>query len=131
MDAELGKEHTAVIVEGADSLPAWGAQALHDRAVAARAAMSGASAAQRDLPWAATAERLDEVPLVLRALVDTVVEVPALRDRPADVLPLARYAAHNTRAREVGFTAAAERALTSYGGPATSTSSSPSSTTPR
>lgn len=114
---ELGKEHTAVIVEGADSLPAWGAQALHDLAVAARTAMPDASAAQRVLPWAATADRLDEVPLVLRALVDSVVEVPPLRERPADVLPLARYAAHNTRAREIGFTPAAERALAGYGWP--------------
>ena len=57
------------------------------------------------------------MPQPLRALVDAVVEVPPLRERLGDVMPLARYAAHNTRAREVGFTPAAERALTGYGWP--------------
>jgi len=115
---ELGKDHTAVIVEGVDALPAWGAQALHDRATAARAAMpSTPYGAPPTLPWAVTAERLGLVPQPLRALVDTVVEVPPLRDRPGDVMLLARYAAHNTRAREVAFTTAAEHALTGHGWP--------------
>lgn len=115
---ELGKDHTAVIVESVDSLPAWGAEALHGKATGARAALPGSPyGVLPDLAWAVTAERLDAVPEPLRALVDTVVEVPPLRERPSDVMPLARYAAHNTRAREIAFTAAAEHALTAHGWP--------------
>ncbi len=50
-------------------------------------------------------------------LVDTVVEVAPLRERPGDVMPLARHAAHNTRAREVALTPSAEHALTGHGWP--------------
>lgn len=115
---ELGKDHTAVIVEGVDVLPAWGAQALHDRATAARTAMpTRPDGSVPALPWAVTAEHFDDIPQPLRALVDTVVEVAPLRERPTDVLPLARYAAHNTRAREVAFTPAAEHALTGHAWP--------------
>ncbi len=115
---ELGKERTGVIVEGVDSLTAWGARTLHDRAVAARLSMPRTSSGTVPaLPWAVTTERLDAVPEPLRALVDAVIEVPPLRERPSDVMPLARYAAHHTRSREVAFTPAAERALTSHGWP--------------
>ncbi|WP_427004450.1 hypothetical protein [Pseudarthrobacter sp. H2] len=50
-------------------------------------------------------------------MVETVVPIPALRERSADVMPLARYAARQTRLREVDFTPAAEHALTTYGWP--------------
>jgi hypothetical protein len=115
---ELGKDHTAVIVSDVDALPAWGAQALYDRVVAVRTGMPRSpDGGIPDLPWAITAEHLDDVPEPLRALVDTVIEVAPLRERTADVMPLARYAAHNTRAREVAFSAAAEHALTGHGWP--------------
>ncbi|MET0886743.1 MAG: helix-turn-helix domain-containing protein, partial [Mycetocola sp.] len=64
-----------------------------------------------------TAEGLDAVPPPLAALVDTVVPVPALRERAADVMPLARYAARQTRLRDVDFTSAAEHVLTSHDWP--------------
>lgn len=50
-------------------------------------------------------------------MVETVVPVPALRERTADVLPLARYAARQTRLREVDITPAAERVPTGYDWP--------------
>ena len=54
---------------------------------------------------------------VLRTHVDTVVQVPPLRDRPGDVLTLASYAAYHSRSREIGFTVAAQHALGDYGWP--------------
>lgn len=62
-----------------------------------------------------TAERRKEVPESLAGLVDTVVQVPPLRQRPGDILVLARHAARQARGRDVDFTATAERALQSCG----------------
>jgi transcriptional regulator of acetoin/glycerol metabolism len=114
---ELAKPHTAVIVENVDALPSWAAQELHDRAAAMVRSMTAVDGRPPSLTWALTACRLDEVPAPLVGLVETVVPVVPLRERIEDVLPLARVAAYQTRLREVGFTAVAERALTSYGWP--------------
>ncbi|HSO14585.1 MAG TPA: helix-turn-helix domain-containing protein [Arthrobacter sp.] len=112
---ELSKPHTAVIVENIDLLPAWAAQELSARAVSSRGSASGGVSAA--VTWGVTAEELTAIPAPLAALVETVVPVPALRDRGPDVMPLARYAARQARMREVDFTPAAERALTAYGWP--------------
>jgi hypothetical protein len=115
---ELAKPETAVIVEGVDTLPAWAAQELHARAAAARDPVAaGGTEPGSGLAWAVTAESLDAVPPPLAGLVGAVVDVPPLRERADDVMPLARYAAHQTRLREVAFTPAAEHALTGYGWP--------------
>jgi transcriptional regulator with AAA-type ATPase domain len=108
---ELGKDHTAVIIADVDLLPLWAAQELHQRVAAAR------TYGNSDTTWSLTAESLGEVPEALRRHVDTVVQVPPLRDRPGDVLTLARYAAYHSRAREIGFTVAAEHALCDHGWP--------------
>ncbi len=55
--------------------------------------------------------------MALAGLVDTVVPVPPLRDRPDDVLPLADHIATRTRGREIGFSASASRALQCYDWP--------------
>lgn len=112
---ELSKPHTAVIVENIDLLPAWAAQELSARAVSSR--VRGSADHPSAVSWAVTAEELTAIPAPLAALVETVVPVPALRDRGPDVMPLARYAARQARMREVDFTPAAERALTAYGWP--------------
>ncbi len=112
---ELSKPQTAVIVENVDLLPAWAAQELSARVVSALGPAADGHAA--GLAWAVTAEELAAIPAPLAALVDSVVPVPALRDRGGDVMPLARYAARQARMREVDFTPAAERALTAYGWP--------------
>ncbi|GGH98932.1 GAF domain-containing protein [Arthrobacter liuii] len=112
---ELAKPHTAVIVENVDLLPAWAAQELSARVVSSRG--PGPNGHPAPVTCAVTAEELTAIPAPLAALVETVVPVPALRDRSADVMPLARYAARQARMREVDFTPAAEHALTAYGWP--------------
>lgn len=121
---EIGKPHTGVLVCNVDELPTWAAGSLRDL-VSTRAGVGDPFG--RDVPstatsstsptWALTAESLGALPAGLAALVDTVVEVPPLRDRADDVLPLARHVAGRARGRSVAFTAAAERALTSCGWP--------------
>ncbi|MCW2583148.1 MAG: Sigma54 specific transcriptional regulator, Fis family, partial [Klenkia sp.] len=57
------------------------------------------------------------IPAPLAALVDAVVEVPALRHRPEDVGPLARSFAREHRHRDVGFTPRALKALAAHSWP--------------
>ena len=106
---ELGKDHTAVIVRDVDMLPAWVAERLRD--LIQRSADSGS------VPVAVTAERFEDIPAALTALVDAVVPVPPLRDRPDDVLPLANHIATRVRGREIGFSATGGRALRCYDWP--------------
>lgn len=106
---ELGKEHTAVIVRDVDLLPTWVADQLRDLVVR--------SSRDARVPFAVTAERFEDIPSALAGLVDTVVEVPPLRDRPEDVLPLAAHVAKRARGRDVVVSPAAARALQSHGWP--------------
>ena len=108
---ELGKPHTAIVVRHVDSLPAWAADRLGALLVAARGASGGTA------PCSLTARRFDDIPASLAALVDTVVEVPPLRERPEDVGVLARHLARQVRGREVLLTPAAEGALRNHGWP--------------
>lgn len=103
---ELGKAHTAVVVRDVDTLPTWAAERLRDLV-----------AQTSSVPFAMTAERFTDIPVALSGLVDTVVEVPPLRDRSADVLPLAAHIARRTRGRDVQISPAAARALQNYGWP--------------
>lgn len=103
---ELGKPHTVVIVGEVDTLPAWAGERLRD--LVARRGCS---------PVMVTAEGLSTLPGALAGVVETVVSVPPLRDRTADVLPLARYAASRARGRPIDFTPAAVHALESCGWP--------------
>lgn len=112
---ELSKPDTVVIVENVDSLPAWAAQELRAQALGAlRSLPMSREGMPPVLAWAVTAEEFDAIPEPLAALVETVVPVPALRERSADILPLARYAARQSRLRDVDFTPVAERALSDY-----------------
>ncbi|MBB1159928.1 Fis family transcriptional regulator [Amycolatopsis sp. DR6-1] len=108
-EPELGKADTCVVVSGADTLPAWAASELAARFLSLR---------QDDgvAPFVLTAAS-DAVPASLAPIVDTVVEVPPLRLRPDDVLPLAQHFAHRARGRPAQFTPAAARALTAYDWP--------------
>ncbi len=112
---ELAKPDTVVVVENVDRLPAWAAHEVRQRAMAARAA--GPQASQGAPGWALTAADGDALPPPLHPLVETVISVEPLRERPDDVLALAHWAAHQTRTREVGFTPAAERALLAHDWP--------------
>ncbi|MCH1868168.1 GAF domain-containing protein [Nocardioides sp. CFH 31398] len=112
---ELAKPHTSVVVCGVDALPAWAAERLRDLVLSARAT-SPADGAGR-VAISMTAERFEDVPAPLAGLVETLLDLPPLRERTADVLPLARHAAWRARGREVGFTPAAERALSDHAWP--------------
>jgi sigma-54 dependent transcriptional regulator, acetoin dehydrogenase operon transcriptional activator AcoR len=107
---ELGKESTSVVVGRVDALSSWAAAELAvilDRA--------GRRA------FALTAEDPAAIPAPLQQLVDEVVEVPALRYRPDDVLPLARWFARRVRGRDVRFSQDAARALSTYHWPGNAT----------
>ncbi|BBY29543.1 helix-turn-helix domain-containing protein [Mycolicibacterium sediminis] len=106
---ELGKSHTAVIVRNVDMLPTWVAERL--RALVLRGSTEAA------VPFAVTAERFADIPPALAELVDTVVDVPPLRDRCDDVLPLALHVARRVRGRDVDVTPAAARALRNHDWP--------------
>ncbi len=105
---ELGKDSTCVIVSGVDVLPAWVATELARLFGEARPCAGGRQ------PFVVTAATVEAIPDDLRPLVDTVVEAPPLRDRPEDVLPLARHFARRDWGREADFTPAAARVLSTY-----------------
>jgi sigma-54 dependent transcriptional regulator, acetoin dehydrogenase operon transcriptional activator AcoR len=106
---ELGKAHTAVIVRDVDMLPTWVAERL--RSLVLRGSES------TSVPFAMTAERYEDIPAALAGLVDRVIPVPPLRDRPDDVLPLAHHVAMRARGREIDITPSAARALRGYDWP--------------
>jgi len=106
---ELGKAHTAVIVRDVDMLPTWVAERL--RSLVLRGSES------TSVPFAVTAERFEDIPAPLAGLVDRVVPVPPLHDRPDDVLPLAQHVAMRARGREIDITPSAARALRGYDWP--------------
>ncbi|MEV6625801.1 helix-turn-helix domain-containing protein [Amycolatopsis sp. NPDC051106] len=106
---ELAKDGTCVIVSGVEALPAWAAEELARQFAEVRG--------DGPPPFALTATDAGAVPAALRPLVDRVVELPALRFRPDDVLPLAHHFARRDRGRDVTFTSAASRALTAYDWP--------------
>jgi transcriptional regulator of acetoin/glycerol metabolism len=115
---ELAKPETAVIVENVDLLPTWAAQELHARALrAVRSLPPSRSGKAPMLAWAVTAAGLDSISQPLISMIDTVVSVPALRERGDDILQLARYAARQARLREINFTASAEKALMAHAWP--------------
>ncbi|RBM22449.1 Fis family transcriptional regulator [Prauserella sp. PE36] len=106
---ELDKEATGVVVSRADELTSWVATEL--RSVLEQPATGPAG---RRPGFALTARNAAGVPAPLRPLVDTYVELPPLRHRCEDVMPMATAFAAKRRHREVRFTAAARRCLTAY-----------------
>ncbi|WP_344734368.1 helix-turn-helix domain-containing protein [Nocardioides fonticola] len=127
---ELGKPHTVVVLRDADALPAWAAEQVRDLVQRARRtarpvdtggadgttgtdATDGAAGA----PIAFTCERFEDLPAALRDVVDSVVPVPPLRERPEDAVAIAEQIALRVRGREVGLTPAARRALADHGWP--------------
>lgn len=112
-ESELQKSNTTLVVCDVDALPAWVDERLHDVVVRARCDASSATAGQ----LAMTAERFESIPAPLASLIDAIIEVPPLRDRPEDVLPIARHAALRARGRTVEFSRAAEQALRDFAWP--------------
>lgn len=115
---EIGKDSTAVILSDVDELPAWTETPLLDLVTESIAPdWLDAPMLRRPVPVSVTARSFRTIPESLALLVDTVIEVPPLRDRVEDVLPIARHVALRTRGRAVDFTPAAERALSTCGWP--------------
>ncbi|MFI5954492.1 helix-turn-helix domain-containing protein [Cryptosporangium sp. NPDC051539] len=110
---ELRKPDTFIIVSGLHTLPAWAAGELARLFADARPA--------GPVPFVLTAPGFTSLPDEIAMLVDALVEVPPLRLRPDDVLPLARYVAGSIRRREVTFTPRAAAALTAYHWPGNAT----------
>jgi transcriptional regulator of acetoin/glycerol metabolism len=100
---ELGKDNTSIVAGRVDNLPSWTA-----------AELAGIVATTSRRPFTVTARDADTIPDPLSRLLATVVELPPLRHRPDDILPLAEYLAERSRGHRVRFTPAAERALRTY-----------------
>ncbi|MBS2938454.1 hypothetical protein KDN32_11935 [Nocardioides sp. J2M5] len=115
---ELGKPDTGILLRDVELLPTWVAEHVRDLVQQARVrAASGHGPAPDGVPFCVTTERFDILPPAIAGLVGTVVTVPPLRERPDDVLPLARHVAARARGRDVDFTPAAETALRACGWP--------------
>ncbi len=100
------QEHDAcIVVSGTAALPAW---AVDELAGLLRLARHDGAQPQ---PFVLTGHDAASLPAPLAALVDVVVEVPPLRHRPEDVVPLAHHFARAHRHRDVEITPAAARAL--------------------
>ncbi|MDN5916115.1 MAG: helix-turn-helix domain-containing protein [Pseudonocardia sp.] len=107
---ELGKPNTSIVVGRVDGLPSRAAAELA-RTVAATGTATTVLARRS---FTVTACDPARVPEPLGTLIDTFVEVPALRHRLDDVLPLAGYFGRAVRGRPVRFTPAAGRALSTF-----------------
>ncbi|MDT9594401.1 helix-turn-helix domain-containing protein [Nocardioides zeae] len=101
---ELAKADTSVVVRDVDALPAWAAERLVTMFAAGT-------------PVAVTVEQYADLPAAIGARPHAVVQVPALRERPDDVLPLAHHVARRVRGREVPLSPAAAAALRAYAWP--------------
>lgn len=108
--AELGRPHAAIIALDVDAMPTWAAPHLCDLLVRSEHADTLAAPTVVCM----TATRYEDIPPSLARLVDTIIEIPPLRDRIGDVLPLARSIARRVRSRDVSFTSAAQHALCNY-----------------
>ena len=106
---ELAHPDTAFVICDTDDLPAAAAERLTGLVLDARRSVGGS--------YNLTAERFDDLPHPLSGLVDTVVQVPPLRERTADILPLADHLAARARGRGVEITPSAARVLTDYAWP--------------
>jgi sigma-54 dependent transcriptional regulator, acetoin dehydrogenase operon transcriptional activator AcoR len=102
---ELRDADTCVIVSGLQHLPAWAAGELAQTLTAVRRPGS-------PQPFVLAAPGFAAIPGQLARLADAVVEVPPLRLRPDDVLPLVHRFARQERHRAVEVTSRAARALT-------------------
>ncbi|TNM68337.1 Fis family transcriptional regulator [Streptomyces sp. NP160] len=101
----LREEGACIVVSGTSALPAWAADQLAGLLAAARRSDGSPQ------PFVLTEHEASALPEALAALVDVVVEVPPLRDRPEDVVPLAEHFARAHRHRDVAITPAAAQVL--------------------
>lgn len=110
-EPELGKAATSIVVSQVDELPSWVATKLGGT-LRGTVPAGGPDGGRPGIAF--TARSVSELPEALRPLVDTCVELPPLRERREDVVPLARAFATRQRRREVRFTDAAQRSLLAF-----------------
>jgi transcriptional regulator of acetoin/glycerol metabolism len=110
---ELGKPDTGILVRDVDRLPAWVAEHIRDLVLQARVRAPGSEG----VPFCVTASRFEAIPTALAPLIETVVAVPPLRERPEDVMPLAHHLGRRIRGRDLSISSAAETALRGCGWP--------------
>ncbi|PWJ49845.1 regulatory protein, Fis family [Quadrisphaera granulorum] len=101
----LHEDGACIVVSGTSALPAWAVDELAALLAAARRSDGSPQ------PFVLTEHDAPSLPEALAALVDVVVEVPPLRDRPDDVVPLAEHFARAYRHRDVAITPAAAQVL--------------------
>ena len=112
-ETELRKPNTTLILCDVDTLPTWVDEQLHNVIQKARNDTSPTTTFQ----LAMTAERFDNIPTPLASLIDTIIEVPPLRDHPEDVLPIARHTALHARGRNIELSRTAGQALHDFAWP--------------
>ena len=102
-DSELQKPCTTLVVGDVDALGMG-------RRTGARPHRRARRDPTIETRVAVTAERFEDIPAPLAPLVDAIVGVPPLRDRPEDVLSIAERAANSGRGRDVGSAGPPSRA---------------------
>ncbi|MHA3701840.1 AAA-type ATPase lid domain-containing protein [Jatrophihabitans sp. YIM 134969] len=104
---ELAVRGTTLLAGGLAGLPAWAADEF--------AAAVGAVGTPAPLVIAEAS--FDDIPRPLVERVGAVVEIPPLRQRPADILPLAADFARQERRRDIAFAPSARHVLLGFDWP--------------
>lgn len=104
---ELARPGTTVVVSGLAHLPAWAADEL----------AAAVHAVGQPAPLMIAAASFDDIPRPLVELVGAVAEVPPLRRRPTDIVPLAHDFARQERRREIEIAPSARTVLLAYDWP--------------
>jgi sigma-54 dependent transcriptional regulator, acetoin dehydrogenase operon transcriptional activator AcoR len=104
---ELAVRGTTLVTCGLAGLPAWAAEEF----------AAGVRTVGTPAPLVIAAHAFDDIPRAVADLVGAVVEVPPLRQRPGDILPLAAEFAHQERRRDIEIAPNARNVLLGYDWP--------------
>ena len=104
---ELAARGTTLVTCGLAGLPAWAAEEF----------AAGVRAVGSPAPLVVAANAFDDIPRAVADLVEAVVEVPPLRRRPADILPLAPEFARQERRHAIEIAPSARTVLLAHDWP--------------
>ncbi len=110
--SELRRPHSSVIVLDVDTISGYAAR--HFRDLVLHVGDDGPHPGSPRAPISMTATSFADISPALARIIDTIIEIPPLRNRVEDVLPLSHSVAHRVRGRNVSFTPAAQEALCNY-----------------